>query len=153
MTQRTGSGRWCTGAFIAILLGCGGGVADQPDLGTVTGVVTLDGEPLQSATIEFQPAKGRPSTATTNADGEYELVYTSDDKGAKIGKHTVWIWTFATADDPETGEPKVTSEEKVPVVYNSQSTLTRTVVAGSQEIDFDLESNKGEIVQKSPYDQ
>ncbi len=151
MARCVNVGRCFALLLVVAVAGCGGGGgSDQPDLGTVSGVVKLDGEPLANANVEFQPEEGRPSTATTNDDGEYELKYTFETKGAKIGTHKVMIWTFQEGDSDD-GTPTVLVEEKVPVVYNRDTTLEETVEAGSQEIDFELDSSLGEIVQKPPY--
>ncbi len=72
------------------LTGCGG-IPDQPPLGTVTGVVTLDGKPLEFVEISFVPEVGRPSDGNTNTLGEYELTYVQDIKGAKVGKHAITV--------------------------------------------------------------
>ncbi|OAI53176.1 hypothetical protein AYO47_05385 [Planctomyces sp. SCGC AG-212-M04] len=119
--------------------GCGG--ASGPELGTVTGKVMLDGQPVQKATIMFTPEKGPPSYGGTNAQGEYTLMFTADKNGAVLGKHTVTI----ESGNPETddrGKPlpdqKVT---KVPRKYTSKAGgLTADVKAGSNTFDFNLES-------------
>lgn len=80
----------CLGIAIPLLmLGCGGG--DQPELGTVFGMVTLGGQPLANVEITFAPKVGRPSYGESGADGMYELVYIRDVKGAKIGQHTITV--------------------------------------------------------------
>ena len=55
------------------LSGCLNG--GNSDLGTVTGVVTVDGEPINYATVTFMPTQGRASVGLTDADGAYKLVY------------------------------------------------------------------------------
>ena len=41
------------------MLGCGGGTPDdQPDIGQVTGVVTVDGSPKADIIVAFQPEGG-----------------------------------------------------------------------------------------------
>ena len=75
----------------------------------------------------------------TDAAGRYELQYTRDLKGAKVGQHTVRISRFELA----LGEPKKDEAEKpkpLPAKYNIQSTLTREVKSGSNTFDFKLES-------------
>lgn len=84
------AGRWIVPAVVLILTGCGG-VPDQPPLGTVTGVITLDGKPLEFVEVTFSPEVGRPSDGDTNSLGEYELTYVQDIKGAKVGKHTIMV--------------------------------------------------------------
>src|SRR5688572_6461689 len=49
--------------------GCGGG----PAVGHVSGVVTLQGKPLQSGTIGFIAADGRPYQADLQTDGTYRV--------------------------------------------------------------------------------
>lgn len=82
-------GRWLVLFVPLILVGCGNG--DRPPLGTVTGMVTLSGEPLRNVEVTFTPDDGRPSYGKTNAEGRYELDYIHDIKGAKVGKHTIAI--------------------------------------------------------------
>lgn len=124
--------------FGAVLVGCSSG-----DLGRVSGKVTLDDQPLADAEITFTPIEGgRPSIATTDSSGAYELLYTKDQKGAVVGPHTITITTYEESDD------QVTREEKVPTKYNLETTLKETVKAGSQTLDFELDS-KGKIA-KTP---
>ena len=114
-----------------LLTGCGGG----PTLGEVEGTVTLDGAPLPHAKVEFQPAAGAPSVGETDAAGKYKLMYSPDNDGALPGTHTVRITTYRA--NPEPGSTEVTPE-RVPTIYNSETTLTKTVEKGDQTIDFTL---------------
>jgi hypothetical protein len=129
-----------SGLFAALgilLLGCSGG-----DIGKVKGQVTLDGQPLPGALVVFQPEDGsRPSTGRTDDAGKYELLYSREVKGAKVGKHKVSI-TTGSESDGEKGKPEVVVE-KVPAKYNVKSELVREVKPGTNEIDFALDS-KGE---------
>ena len=126
---------------LAIPVGCG---KSGPDLGQVTGKVTLNGKPLADASIEFIPEKGRPSMATTDAGGQYELVYTADRPGALPGKHTVRITTGRPGYEGEGGQGgQEARDEVVPPKYNSASELAREVKPGSNTIDFKLESEGG----------
>ena len=84
------AGCWLGLFALLILTGCGG-IPDQPPLGTVTGIVTLDGKPLEFVEISFSPEVGRPSDGDTNSLGEYELTYVQNIKGAKVGKHKVMV--------------------------------------------------------------
>ena len=84
-------------AFSCVLLsvtvaisGCGG--SDRPALAHASGKVTLDGAPVEGATVTFVPEEGgRPATAITNAEGIYEMNSYSDAKGAKVGSHLVSV--------------------------------------------------------------
>ena len=127
-------------ALLAMLAaGCGGS-----NLGSVTGTVTLDGEPLPDALVMFNPiAGGRPSAARTDASGKYELVYDRENMGAEPGEHLVEI---TTEDEVVNEDDTVTNvAEKVPTKYNAESDLRETVELGAQTIDFALDS-QGEII-------
>lgn len=125
---------------VLLLCGCGGG-ADTPDLGQVSGVVTLDGQPLEGAVIEFIPQGGRPSSGTTDSEGKYDLRYTVEEDGALIGSHEVRITTAREQTGGEGDQPLVEArEEQLPPKYHTKSELKENVEAGSQTIDFALES-------------
>jgi hypothetical protein len=116
------------------LPGCGSG----GKLATVRGKVTLNGQPLQGALVEFQPTDpgGSPSSGMTDADGRYELMYTFDKSGAAPGEHVASIRTGGTRVDDSGRE--VECRECVPTKYNSQTELRRTVEPGRNVLDFDL---------------
>ena len=118
------------------ITGCGGGAGDQPDLGLVKGTVTFEGSPLAGASVTFMPDSGRPASATTDASGNYELVYIRDEMGAIPGKHSVKISTLDEANDPFGDQ----GSETVPDKYNKKTTLEATVEPGENTINFDLES-------------
>lgn len=119
-------------ACIGLLFsGCGGEKSDRPELGTVSGKVLLDGQPLSEASVMFLPEKGRASFGTTDTQGNYSLKYTDSVFGAKIGTHQVQI-TTAPADEPE--------KEKLPAKYHSESTLQMDVKPGRNECNFTLTS-------------
>lgn len=126
---------------VLALHGCGEGTPDdQPDLGTVTGKVTMDDKPLEKATVTFEPVEGgRPSTGETDADGMYELQYSPSANGAKIGKHRVRVSTATTVSDDSGNDVNVA--ETVPDKYNKKTELEKEVKAGSNEIDLPLDSN------------
>jgi len=128
----------CVAQWLVILslAGCGGS-SDTPPLGLVTGVVTMDGEPLAKAVVSFVPEKGRPSVAMTNADGKYDLIYVDKIHGALLGEHTVQITTYVEEDSPEAKNFK----ESIPKKYNSASQLKETVKAGRNEFRFALDSH------------
>ena len=117
----------CTG--LVLIAGCGS--SDRPALGRVHGRVTLGGKPLAHAGIGFQPkAKGRESYATTNGNGEYELTYLGQVKGAGLGENSVRITTQRSNDE---------RTETMPAKYNTATTLRFEVKAGDQEANFDLD--------------
>lgn len=77
-----------------------GGGLELPELGRVTGIVTKGGKPLAGALVTFEPIEPSKalgdaipsgSTALTNEDGEYDLYYLEDVRGAAVGKNRVWV--------------------------------------------------------------
>lgn len=133
---------WLSAAFsVALLLGCGGG--EGPELGSVEGTVTLDGDPLPNATVTFTPRDGgRLSIGITDDDGHYELKHTPSRDGALIGKHRVTITTASSKTGADGNDIEI--PEKLPANYNAETELERDVEAGSNEFDFELDS-KGRI--------
>jgi hypothetical protein len=105
-------------------------------MGTVTGTVTLDGQPLPNAIVFFQPEQGRPSSAITDSAGVYYLMYTSKIEGALVGKHIVHIRTEMDAWDER---PAV--KEFLPDRYHEKSELNADVQPGANQVDFALTSS------------
>ena len=130
-------------------VGCGPG-GDQPELGTVTGTITLDGQPLGGVAVVFQPDSGRPARGMTDANGKYELTYIRQTKGTKVGPNRVEI---APSEEGEVEEAESGEEESqdaaakpksgkraVPARYNVKSELKVDVKSGANTFDFPLES-------------
>lgn len=120
---------FCLGMLALTATGCG-----KPDveLGTVTGVVTMEGEPLPDAIVRFLPtAEGRTSQGTTDSAGRYKLEYSPRASGARVGPATVMIMT---------GDPGDASfrDETVAFEFNHESTLTVDVQPGKNVFDFDV---------------
>ncbi|WP_013628536.1 carboxypeptidase-like regulatory domain-containing protein [Rubinisphaera brasiliensis] len=123
--------------------GCGGG-SDTPDVLPVTGIITLDGDPLEGAQVEFQPQSTSenqaavPSYATTDKSGAYTLkLGPGRVEGAMPGTHQVRITKY-----PPPAEDGTSGEQILPAKYNSESELTVEVTSDNEDgYDFDLESN------------
>lgn len=77
---------FCTAALSSLvsLSGCGGG-GSGPKTERVSGTVTLQGKPLEGATVYFMTDKSS-GFGKTNAEGHYELV-----QGAVAGQNKVYI--------------------------------------------------------------
>lgn len=138
----TTDGHWLTACFAAALwsacvlfsCGCSAKPKDMPELGAVTGTVTLDGKPLDKVTVVFESESGRSAFGSTDASGRYELLYSGNAKGAVLGPNKVVINTQLDAPPgPEWKDP-------VPARYNAKSELKADVVAGKNTFDFPLES-------------
>jgi hypothetical protein len=120
--------------FCLLIAGCGSGNG----FARVKGKVTFNGQPLEGATVKFQPTApgGSSSSGVTDADGRYELMYTFNTPGATPGEHTVSIGTAGTFIDDEGCE--VERPERVPARYNRRTTLKRIVRPGRNTINFEL---------------
>ena len=129
--------------FIALMLslaflGCG---SDGPEIASVEGTITMDGEPLANASVLFVPTGGRPAAARTDENGKYTLNFTAGRKGAMLGKNVVRISTAADPSETPDGEPIPAQPERVPMKYNATSELTFVVEAGKKNVaDFDITS-------------
>jgi len=139
MWKRCGqAGAMLVVGFALLGVGCGKKVAPPPPLGLVTGIVAIDGQPLPKASISFVPTgpQGHGAHGFTDEAGRYELTYDADHTGAVIGSHRVEIRTGGEGYDKDGNFFE--SKERLPAKYHSQSRLTAEVVAGPNEINFEL---------------
>ena len=114
--------------FVAVSVsGCGGG--DLPELGDVSGKVTVDGKPVAGINILFSPETGRAAGGVTESDGSYELIYLDGYGGCKLGPAKV---TFEWS-------PGVEPTATVPARYMTEG-FSVEVKAGSNELNFPMES-------------
>lgn len=115
--------------LLTVLLG---GCGFDSDIGTVSGIVTLDGSPLEGASITFLPEKGRPSSGGTDKNGHYKLSYSNDKSGAILGECQV---TITTAFEDQDGKR---AAERVPKKYRAPAALKANVKQGSNKLNFEL---------------
>lgn len=141
----------CLG-LLSVTLGCSGGGVSGPPIVPVDGIVTLDGSPVEGATVVFTPKKeGTMSMAMTDAAGKFALRTGAGRKGAAVGEHDVTvklsIGNEESTNGPTTDDglaPLMPSEAgvnapKAPVAkvgwivperYSKPGALTATVPAG-----------------------
>jgi hypothetical protein len=126
-------------AGLSVLAGCG---TEGPEIAPVTGIVTLNDQPVEGAMVYFEPVQGgRSSTALTNAEGEYELKYIGDRMGALLGDHQVRITKFRKQTQDDNG--RVVDKgmpEQFPKSANTESTLTAKVEDKDNVYDFPIKS-------------
>jgi hypothetical protein len=78
---------------LSIIAGCGSGLHFVP----VEGVVTLDGKPIDKATVLLiapvseKGDKGLPATAITDTDGRFSLTSANIHKGAVPGQYQIVV--------------------------------------------------------------
>ncbi len=129
---------------IAFLVGCN---SAPFELAPVSGVVTLDGQPVPYTRVTFQPRSsgdpmkaGPSSVAECDDTGRFVLKTISGEDGAVVATHTVRISSVGpprdTSGDTNVGPLPV---DAFPPQFNTDSTLTFEVPAGgTTEANFPL---------------
>lgn len=110
---------------------------NYPDLYPVSGVVMLDGEPLEGAVVTFRwqeallsEERVAASIGRTDDEGRYSLEYVPDVPGAVLGRHYVEINKIG----PD-------GREVLPAEYHSRTVLEAEVTADKKTgYDFSLQS-------------
>ena len=150
---------WVMATVLLIIatVGCG---PRGPAVEMVEGVVLLDGEPVEGATIFFSPAPkdgkpqgGMPAAGRTGAGGTFRLNAVGGAKsgaGTKVGEYVVTIVKQESdalpAPDPN-GPPVPPGDIKLrdllPAIYKigTSSPLRATVKQGKNTYRFELESS------------
>ena len=138
--------------LVLFLGGCGGGPNDLPELGEVTGKVTIDGNPAKNVVVTFTPEganEGRGSRGVTNEEGVYTLEYSKEEMGAKVGPHIVKISTPPPAEEEDCSKVPEESEfvDPIPPKYNVDAVdnpeMKKEVKAGPNEFNFEIKSDPG----------
>ncbi len=124
----------------AVGAGCRSGIELLP----VSGVVTLDGKPVEQATVLFKPETGPVAYGQTDSAGRFELS-TAGRKGAVPGKHKVSITktkVTGVGNDEMVDPEKVKTEWIVPQKFTDpeKSELTAEVARGKTTFEFHLKS-------------
>jgi hypothetical protein len=126
-------------ALLVIVTGC-----EHSDRGSVSGAVTLDGQPVDGGIISFFPngREARKSACTTIAAGRYAVPAGS---GPAIGANRVEIrWSRKTGKKVPGAllASRETDElvEAVPARYNANSELKVEIKPGDNQADFQLKS-------------
>ncbi|WP_435018194.1 hypothetical protein TA3x_000140 [Tundrisphaera sp. TA3] len=143
-----GRRRLAKGVALLAALGCGG-PADEYPREPISGTVTLDGQPLASGLITFEPTAGQPTQAGGMISaGEFSV---PQDQGPVPGAYSVSIFAgspdpglAASAKDagpPAVGGPRSKLRDPIPERYNIRTKLAAEVKAGGpNRFPFALES-------------
>ncbi len=129
-------------------------VKNRPKVYATSGVVRQDGRPLADAIVTFQPKEGvYGGTASTDAEGRYQLTTFKDFDGVTAGEFSVAIekidWIpieSAEKTPPADGGVYLPPLKKVPrtaarYADSSKSGLTAVVTAeGPNVFDYELDS-------------
>lgn len=130
-----------------ILVGLTGCAGEPYPLAPVSGMVTLNGQPLPKARVGFEPMRtgeglnaGPGSYAETDDEGRFTLISLQQEEGAVVGKHRVWIRTLRAEQGPN-GEMRIVAPERLPARYHDQTELIfETPAAGTDQANFELTS-------------
>jgi len=140
-------GKACIFSLATLLaIALGGCTPSGPELGQVSGVVTLDGSPLPEAFVFFKHTNGgRIARAVTDEEGKYQLNFSLSNSGAIVGPNDVRISTKVEALRDDAGKmiPGTGKKELVPKKYNQDTELKVDVQRGKNELNFDLSSAGG----------
>jgi hypothetical protein len=127
------------GAIMALISGCG-----SAKYAPVSGRITLNGNPLPSAFVTFNPIPksgsieaGPTAVGTTDQDGRYTLRVSSNQSGALIGNHRVAI-TVVNAQGGDA--PLSRSARPAPVSIPAHELTFEVKPGGTDEANFDLRS-------------
>ena len=131
-------------AFALTVSGCGGDGKVR-----VSGVVTLDNQPIEGAIVTFIPTdkeKGAIAHGTTDKEGNFKLTTTKPDDGAFPGEYKVTVVYAEGAEPPPskglkeafTGFEKAQSEKRKAAKYRIPGKFT--------------DPNKTDLKQKVPAD-
>jgi hypothetical protein len=111
------------------------------NLGSVEGVVTYKGAPLEKAGVLFKPEKGPMAFGTTDDQGHFRLS-TANKDGALVGEHRVSISKTQQLSPQVAGErfPRYQTKFLIPEKYGSPETseLSATVKRGRNQLEFNL---------------
>jgi len=125
-------------------VGCGG--EEGPPREPISGVVTLDGRPLEKGLITFTPEAGGDLVVSgLVVDGAFSLPRA---EGPGLGPHRVDVWskkatgkTLKDRNDPD--NPVEETVEQIPPRYNTRSELKADVVQGGENrFTYDLTGGK-----------
>ena len=137
-------GDWLRCALIVALALAGG--CGRP-IGTVSGVVTMDEQPLEKGIISFSAAEGAatesasPPVSADITGGRYSAEMVAGKKFVQISASKV-IGTRKQSDAPGAAVDEI-FEEQLPPKYNSSTELTLEVKPGGNSKDWAVESIRG----------
>ena len=135
---------------ILLLTGLASGCGSGDGLGrqAISGVVTLDGQPLSDGAILLEPAT-TPTGMAVGATIRRGMFAISRDQGPVPGSYRVRIYASSGVQTPpgkgQTDRTRRPMVERLPAVYNTRSELGASVNArGSNRFRFELDSRVAE---------
>lgn len=140
--------RLAVAVVLTTIVGCG----SKNDLVPVSGLVTVDGKPVEAAQVLYVSPNHRPAMGETDEQGRYTLSTFETGDGASIGTYSVTVTTRPTIRvppagiaGPPSGRPKVEhgAISPVPLKYSDPAhpQLSVDVKPGSNDIPLELKRN------------
>ncbi|WP_428305093.1 hypothetical protein [Lacipirellula sp.] len=123
-------------ATLACVMGCG---SQDPNRGEVTGIITVNGQPVAAGAVAFSPVDGQsPTSGGKILDGKYTVQASTGTSRVAIRVPQVVgeKKLYSTADSPV----RPVMKETLPPEYNDRTTLTLEVKPGDNEHNFDLQT-------------
>jgi hypothetical protein len=126
---------------VILLAGCGSG----PERGSASGTVYVDGEPLETGSINLIPLNGAgPTAGSAVENGAFSI---AREKGPVVGTNRVEIRGNRKSGRkrPHPMSPETMIDElveAVPAEFNSSSTLTWEITPGHNERKFEVPSTR-----------
>ncbi len=130
-------------AFVLLLAATAGCGEAGPTVVPVTGVVLHKGQPVANLHLHFLPENGRPSWGATDPTGRFKLNYTTDEDGAVVGKHKVFVQykpsSMAAELDMLAGKlQKPAGLDEILSKYGNMETSTKVVEITPQTREIEL---------------
>ena len=119
-----------------VFVGCGGNPA------SVTGLVTIDGEPLERGKVGFTPTSGgMKATGKIDSSGYYEL-RTNRESGLQVGEYEATVISTEPGIVEPGGGPPMPGKSLIPKRYGRTRTseLRFSVTSGANTINIELSS-------------
>ncbi|QEL15936.1 hypothetical protein [Limnoglobus roseus] len=130
----TGPARLTAGGALVVvflsLVGCSDG---GPKVVPVSGIVTIDGQPLTYGHIQVLPTGWRPASSRIGSDGRFMLTTTVSGDGCAVGTHPVAILAGESISTEATKwhAPKKYADSKT-------SNLTVTITGPTNDLKVEL---------------
>ncbi len=136
------------GCFVLALAGCGPDLSHLPETVTAEGTLTLDGQPVEGAAVNFvSEVNSYHASAVTDADGKFVLRAFEEKPGAVAGDYRVTVNKTVVAESGGGEEEEAIGEVNVsyglPKKYAALGTsgLSQTIPAdGTTELVVELAS-------------
>ena len=152
-----GRSLWTVCLLPLLFAGCGESEPEETQaLFPVSGLVTMDGQPVSNASVQFHPqasAAGGSAQGTyygtTDANGKYELLSPRGTPGCEAGTFTVTVSKFAKQDgsplppDAAAEDFAALGVEHMPPQYNDPALSQLKAVVpdgGKTDLNFALQS-------------